>query len=248
MASKRPKCYMCDAAGDTREHVPPKSFFPRARRANIWSVPSCPAHNIDNSSDVEYVRNAICIHYGTNTAAEAFEVAQRSFDYSPALFNKTFRELKAIVVDNQEVGQFPFDLPRVKRVMNAVVHALAFRDFGREYIGEWRIFCATLRSSTDTPIERIAAWDSLRSLLKSAAFTPMAVPQPEVFSYGVHKMRGGGFIYRLVFYGGFVVYAWPVLKKRRPKGLTTAVVILGAVAGLLLLFSLYRSFRASGGA
>jgi hypothetical protein len=37
-------------------------------------------------------------------------------------------------------------------------------------------------------------------------------PYPDVFEYGIHRMNPHGFIYRLVFYGGFVVYAWPVIK------------------------------------
>jgi len=235
---------MCDKPGTTKEHVPPKSFFPPGRRTNIWTVPSCPEHNIDNSRDVEYVRNAISIHYGTNTAAEeAFEVAKRSYDHSPALFNRTFRELQAIRVNGQEVGQFPFDLPRVKAVVNAIVHALACRDFGRRYIGQWRIFCATLRSPEDAPPENVANWDQLRRTLEAVPYTSVAVPEPEVFSYGIGRLNGGGFVYRLVFYGGFVVYAWPVLTDRTSTILKTVACILLALALLAVAFALCPTFR-----
>jgi hypothetical protein len=56
------KCYMCDAAGTTKEHAPPDCFFPKGYRAGLWTVPSCDAHNSRNSKDVEYVRNVITSH------------------------------------------------------------------------------------------------------------------------------------------------------------------------------------------
>ncbi len=57
------QCYRCDQAGITDEHVPPKSFFPEGHRKGLITVPSCEAHNKDNSFDVEYVRNIIVQPY-----------------------------------------------------------------------------------------------------------------------------------------------------------------------------------------
>lgn len=201
-------CYMCAQPASTREHVPPRSFFPRGKRTNIWTVPSCPTHNLDNHLDVEYVRNVIAIQLGTNaTAEQILEAAKRSWDYSPALFARTFHDIEAVILQAQETGAFPLDLDRVKSVVSALAHALAYRDFGRQYLGDWRVFCATLRSQKPTP-----DWDNLRSLLTGAAYEPVVTPQPEVFEYGIHRTRPAGVIYRLVFYGGFVVFAWPVVR------------------------------------
>lgn len=201
-------CYMCHRAASTREHVPPSSFFPPGKRTNLWRVPSCSVHNLDNSKDVEYVRNVISIQHGTNaTAEEVFQVGKRSFDRSPALFQRTFQDIQGVIVDGDEVGIFSFDLPRVKTVMSTIAHALAYRDFGRDYIGEWRILCATLHSKTPAP-----KWDHFRQMLMAASFEPVATPEPEVFAYGIHGMHPIGFIYRLVFYQAFIVFAWPVMK------------------------------------
>jgi hypothetical protein len=85
------QCYMCAAEATTREHVPPKSFFPMSYRENLVTVPSCATHNHDQALDIEYVRNVIAGSYGTNAQAEqTFEVAKRSFDHSSALFHQTF--------------------------------------------------------------------------------------------------------------------------------------------------------------
>ncbi len=201
-------CYMCDQSASNSEHVPPRSFFPKGKRTNIWTVPSCPTHNLDNKLDVEYVRNVITTQLGTNaTAEQVLEVAKRSWDCSPALFARTFHDIEAVIVQEQETGAFPLDLARVKSVMSAVAHALAYRDFGRQYLGDWRVFCATLRSQKPTP-----DWDKLRRALAGAAYEPVVTPQPDVFEYGIHRTKPIGFIYRLVFYGGFVVFAWPVIR------------------------------------
>lgn len=112
------------------------------------------------------------------------------------------------------MGDVPFDLPRVKSVVEAITHALAYRDFGRDYIGTWNIFCASLRSSPDFPPKGVKNWNGFRAMLGAVTYSNVSTPQPEVFSYGVYKMTDWGFICRSVFYGGFAVYAWPI----RPNG------------------------------
>jgi hypothetical protein len=106
----------------------------------------------------------------------------------------------------QRPAFFSFGLQRVKGIMGAIAQALAYRDFGRAYIGEWRVFCATLHSREPAP-----NWDNLRNMLSAAVYQSMPVPVPDVFQYGVHHTHPVGFIYQLVFYQGFVVYAWPVI-------------------------------------
>jgi hypothetical protein len=72
-------CYMCERVADTREHAPPKCFFPVTLRTNLVTVPSCEEHNLDNSSDVEYVRNVLSTQHGSNAAAaEVFEATGRT--------------------------------------------------------------------------------------------------------------------------------------------------------------------------
>ena len=41
-------------------------------------------------------------------------------------------------------------------------------------------------------------------------FKGRETPHPDVFTYGVHELDVT-FVYRLVFYAGFITFAWPVL-------------------------------------
>src|SRR5215207_1611249 len=133
---------MCEADGVTREHVPPFSFFPEGFRTNLWTVRSCEAHNLDNSPDVEYVRNVIVSHRNATGTAHrlAQSVSFRSFERSAALFVQTFREVTPITVDGEETAVFRLDLSRFRRVMEAIAYGIFYRENGVTYAGGWRFF------------------------------------------------------------------------------------------------------------
>jgi len=59
MKSSAKRCYLCGSSGVlTREHVPPKSLFPRPRPSNLSTVPCCNKCNNSASKDDEYFRFA----------------------------------------------------------------------------------------------------------------------------------------------------------------------------------------------
>lgn len=70
----RDRCYRCEAEGTTREHYPPKAFFPKGGNLQLKTVPSCPAHNNSKSGDDMYVLVQICLNAarGQNLAASIF--------------------------------------------------------------------------------------------------------------------------------------------------------------------------------
>jgi hypothetical protein len=68
----REDCYVCGAPATSEEHAPPESFFPEGYRSGLVTVPSCADHNTKLSTDVEYVRNALCGQRGTNLVAAKF--------------------------------------------------------------------------------------------------------------------------------------------------------------------------------
>lgn len=207
-------CYMCDTTASTKEHVPPRSFFPKPRPNNLWTVPACTNHNYENKLDIEYVRNFISAQRGVNeTGEKILEVAKRSWNYSGSLFKRTFDNIRAAFIEGEEVVVFTSELGRVKSVMNAIVHALSYRDFGRLYIGDWGIFCASLTSKEPNPRA-----DRLRGQFMSLEYKPSEVPVGEVFHYGICRLEPAGFVYRLVFYEGFPVYAFPILREPPPVG------------------------------
>ncbi len=203
-------CYTCEAEATTREHVPPRAFFPQGFRTNLWTVPSCEVHNLDNSLDVEYVRNVIVSH--RNVAGTAQELAQsvafRSFERRSALFFRVFDGAEFVVVNGEPAAIFRFDLQRFKQVMEAIASGLFYREHDQSYAGQWQVFSPTLLGANDlagVPDN----WQAFRNLMGRIRFALRAAPEPTVFRYGVHRFEDGVHLaYALEFYGGFHVYVW----------------------------------------
>lgn len=201
-------CYACNQPATTKEHAPPKGFFPQGRRRNLMTVPSCSIHNCDNARDVEYVRNAIASLAGLNETGEfLFDTAKRSFGYSPALFRQTFQSF-VVRSREEEVGTYRLDLKRVDAVMTAVVQALHYHDQHQKW-GRWRVFVPSLRSESSLTHKGSDGFDAVRDLLSRIPYVDRPTAEPEVFMYGSHALDWG-WIYRLAFYGGFLVNAWMV--------------------------------------
>jgi len=209
-------CYACDEPATTKEHAPPKSFFPQGKRRNLITVPSCSVHNRDNSPDVEYVRNAIASLAGLNAAGELLiDTAKRSFGHSPALFERTFRSF-AVHSREEQVGTYKFDLGRVDNVMGAVVQALHYRDQGQKW-GRWQLFIPSLGSESSLVHKCPDGWDAFRDLLNRIPYVSRSTAEPEVFTYGSHALNWA-WVYRLTFYGRFAVNAWMVPYSFRATG------------------------------
>lgn len=69
-------CYFqgCDKKGETKEHIPPRSFFPEGEKEQLLTVKSCKEHNNAKSKDDFYVLAQICMNASPNNRArEVFE-------------------------------------------------------------------------------------------------------------------------------------------------------------------------------
>jgi len=203
-------CYMCERTATTREHVPPRSFFPQGFRTNLWTVPSCERHNLDNSMDVEYVRNVIVSH--RNAQGTAQQLAQsasfRSFERSSALFFRTFRGAEEVLLNGEQTVVFRFELERFRHVMEAIAFGLFYHQNEGRFGGHWQIFSPTLLGANDL-VGIPDRWQEFRVLMRRVPFHLRPAPEPSVFRYGFHDFDDGAhFAYALEFYGGFHVYVW----------------------------------------
>jgi hypothetical protein len=126
----RPKglCYRCDSPGTTREHFPPKAFFPRNANLNLKTIPSCEIHNNGKSHDDQYVLAHVSMHAacGDNLAARVFK---RSI--LPQLDFPKFREQMTDGAHPVEGGvAYPIDERRLDSFFDALTSAAFFCEFG----------------------------------------------------------------------------------------------------------------------
>ncbi len=200
------KCYACDSEAAAREHVPPRCFFPADRRSSLDTVPSCPKHNNDQSKDVEYVRNVLVSFQQVNgVGLSLWEKARRSFERSPRLFNRTFRELWPVQTPVGETGVFRVDLSRLKEIMRGIARAVHYKNTGTTHSEGWEVFSPTMHSQRSLR-GQADQWQAMRGLLGILPFTRMPTPVPEVFQCDVWR-DDTGIVYRFTFYEGVVIYA-----------------------------------------
>ncbi len=67
-------CYKCGKPATSREHVPPKCFFPEKKdvghdgfRKNLITVPSCDEHNYQKSDDDEFLLASVAAVLNNNS-------------------------------------------------------------------------------------------------------------------------------------------------------------------------------------
>jgi hypothetical protein len=201
------KCYTCDDAGITKEHVPPYSFFPEGYRDNLVTVPSCQKHNNHLAKDVEYVRNIIATSIQVNDVGSLLtDKVIRSYTKSPGLAKLVSGTMRTFRVGNEKTGIFSVDLDRFNSVIQSIAYALYFRDFGSTYPNDWVIYPISMESEQTIKDLSQSQHGNLRMAIAKMETVDRHTNQPEVFKYAINQ-EDQQIIYKLVFYGYFTVFA-----------------------------------------
>lgn len=184
-------------------------FFPKGQRTDLITVPSCEAHNIDNSKDVEYARNFIVMGGSVNeTGKKVFRTkGKRSFTRSPKLLMRTLSGARPF--EGRILG-VKTDKGRYHAIMKSIACALYFHEFGSRFVGDWAILSEALsldrRELTSEYIDIYQFDHFIKDVLREKPFTPGKSGNPHVFKYSYYKRQDGEGIFKLVLYEDFVVY------------------------------------------
>jgi len=128
---------MCSEPATTREHVPPRCFFPKQKDFNDGKnyrdepmvVPSCHEHNTEKSKDDEYTFMMMLIYFKNNpTAKKLFEtkVVQRMLKKRPHLVN--------LYKIGPSPGAIQPDVSRLQKSWEQIARALYFHHFGDKWL------------------------------------------------------------------------------------------------------------------
>lgn len=125
-------CYFqgCSDRGTTKEHIPPKAFFPNDQRRQLITVRSCPLHNAEKSQDDLYAMAQIVI--GASPSNQSREIFLKSVVPQLTFNNQAFRK---ILVQNSEIMdggsvRYLVDISRFDRFFDALSCAIVFKAFG----------------------------------------------------------------------------------------------------------------------
>lgn len=214
-------CYMCDSPATSREHIPPRCFFPEKKdlplaidyRKELITVPSCDTHNLTKSKDDEYLLLMIVSHDENNLAAQRHFSTKimRVIKRKPHL-----RRLFGTFAARQLPGQkgvspsltFTVDKARFDKSLDWVARGLYFHHYHEKWSGELMVVSPDMFAIGGIGAQ--VATDLIRGLDQLSTRHFAGAPQhgaiPDVFYYQTYRERDQGLLLmRLVFYGGFVV-------------------------------------------
>jgi len=123
------KCYFqgCDNKGITKEHIPPRSFFPKGENEQLLTVRSCELHNNRKASDDQYVLAQICMNASpSNRAREVFlKKIEPQLLHNDGAFKKMLSN-GAVALPDGGV-RYPVDLDRFDEFFTALSCGIIFK-------------------------------------------------------------------------------------------------------------------------
>ncbi|WP_440092942.1 hypothetical protein ACTACL_02480 [Pseudomonas syringae] len=133
-------CYFqgCGEKGTTKEHIPPRSFFPDGEKEQLLTVKSCEKHNNAKSADDLYVLAQICMNASPNNRAR--EVWEKKVVPQLPFNNNALRKRLAAGAVPLADGtvQYKVDIARLDEFFSAlccgIVHKACKASLPKNYI------------------------------------------------------------------------------------------------------------------
>lgn len=128
--TKQKVCYRCGKPAKTREHVPPKAFFPKGGSLQLKTVPSCEEHNNKKCGDDQYLLAHICMN-----AAAGDNLPKSIFVRSIVPQLGTIEKFRRSIVEGSEAlsggaRKYKVKLQRFDNFFDHLSCALYFDKFG----------------------------------------------------------------------------------------------------------------------
>lgn len=178
-------CYFCGQDASTREHVPPKGFFPKNSRKGLITVPSCVQHNTHKSGEDEYLRMIVCGVLWDVLPIDLKETILRSVERKPLLAQKLINQAK-----RNADGTFYYDteVNRVYMALEAVGRGLIFSEFQKVCTKAARVITSFLELAEEANHHEVQQYKLVQSLSKDLLLElPFKGANPRVFTYKAHE-------------------------------------------------------------
>jgi len=141
-ASSKISCLHCGSRKKiTRDHIPPKSLFPKPLPNKLITVPCCRKCNNTASKDDEYFRTAIVLRRDAGKHPEAKKVARRALRSLKRpeakglnrLLLSDFREFYRLSERGvyEPAASFWVEFQRIERVASRIVRGLFWYEYGK---------------------------------------------------------------------------------------------------------------------
>lgn len=189
-------CYFqgCTEKGITKEHIPPRSFFPNGERLQLLTVKSCKAHNNDKSTNDLYVLAQICMNASpSNRAREVFleKVA-------PQLSHNNDALRKLLLKGSFRVpggAMYPVDRARFDEFFTALSCGLIYKSQRKQLPPEYTINHIYHRLLDNAGAEARAIQDGIDRFYDEKPLDLMAFGNPDtcnerIYTVEIHGLPG----------------------------------------------------------
>lgn len=215
-------CYWCGGPKTSKEHVPPRCIFPKAKdapqlgdqRKELITVPSCDMHNSEKSGDDEYLMCMLSANILNNDMAETHVKSKiiRAIERSSRLMSTCFGTHRDIAVSKdggkilEHTKAIKIDDNRIERCLEHIARALFYHEFGRRHFGKVQCTPEFVVAITDPDArKRNEQYETFRKYCDEAfRGVPKVGANPGVFFYQflerpVDRIDA---LFRLTFYEG----------------------------------------------
>ncbi|MBB2158502.1 hypothetical protein HLH33_19840 [Gluconacetobacter diazotrophicus] len=134
------ECYFqgCTEDATTKEHIPPRSFFPQGENDQLLTVRSCKIHNNDKSKNDTYVLAHICMNAPPESRAkEIFDKTVR-----PQLSHNNDALARTLLKDSREVSggiSCAVDCDRLDEFFTALSCGLIYKSQKKKLPSNYRL-------------------------------------------------------------------------------------------------------------
>ncbi|MGL4843101.1 MAG: hypothetical protein ACRC2Y_00465 [Aeromonas veronii] len=151
------ECYYpgCVNEASTKEHIPPRSFFPDNKKENLMTIKSCPIHNNEKTKDDIYVLSQVCFsvlssgeEHDKGSVSEVFtkKVIPQLLHNNKALLSTIMK--KRVRVDGGY--KFPVDLKRMNSFFDCLSFGVLFKKTNKKIdVNNYRVNHRYVSLSTD---------------------------------------------------------------------------------------------------
>jgi hypothetical protein len=228
------KCYCCEKVATTRDHIPPKCFFPEKKylsknspeyRSQLITVPSCSEHNNFRSKDDEYTAAVIAMNSKSNLAVSIFKskwvqtLLRREGVLGKRIFS-TARSARVISRKNdvlipEQTLAITYEIERIEHVIQSIALALYYRESGHQekWVGNCTIKSPKFLKRDLNQSQDIYFLNQVsQAFIHGEKYEELGLNRkgfhPDVFYYQLFKSKDRYSIIRMVFYSDFIFLAF----------------------------------------
>jgi hypothetical protein len=221
-------CYCCEGIGNTNEHAPPKSIYPKQKylpkgspdyRKNLITVPSCKKHNNEKSGDDEYLLALFTLSIPEAKIADPMmkkwiEAFKRNDSLAKRIFSKSRKitiltERNSLIIPEQ-TWAITTEKQRIDNVIKSIFRALYYYDskYQKKLLGNFTVTSPTFfNQNLFIDFQRNEIHQTLFQAFENPNINKKG-PHHDIFFYQIFEEGlEGACVIKMVFYNHLVFFA-----------------------------------------